>query len=135
MHSFRLRLILVLVACVTVVSMASTYFEVLAHKHFLRADLEQRTRGTGLGLQPYLEQMLASGNTGQLAPLLASFRMRTGLMGLAVVDPQNQHMAWDGSAELLRALPPSLAEKALHRGAEQSAFGHSHDVQWLEEVF
>lgn len=135
MHSFRLRLILVLVACVTVVSVASTYFEVLAHKHFLREDLEQRTRGTGLGLQPYLEQMLASGNTAQLSPLLASFRVRTGLMGLAVVDPQNQHLAWTGSPELLRALPSSLAEKALRRGAEQSAFGHSKSAQWLEEVF
>ena len=29
MHLFRLRLILALVACVTVVSVASTYFEVL----------------------------------------------------------------------------------------------------------
>jgi trehalose 6-phosphate synthase len=79
--------------------------------------------------------MLAAGNTAQLAPLLASFRARTGLMGLAVVNPQNQRMAWDGSAELLQALPSTLADKALHRGAEQSAFGHSRDVQWLEEVF
>lgn len=43
MHSFRLRLILALVACVTAVSIASTYFEVLAHKHFLREDLLRRS--------------------------------------------------------------------------------------------
>jgi alpha,alpha-trehalose-phosphate synthase [UDP-forming] len=135
MHSFRLRLILVLVACVTAVSVASTYFEVLAHKHFLREDLEHRTKWMGLGLQPYLEQTLASGDSSGLSPLLASFRLRTGLTGLAVIDPQSRQMAWAGSEQVLQALPSPLVEKALRRGAEQSAFGHAGDLQWLEEVF
>ena len=45
MHSFRLRLILALIAGVTLVSVASTYFEVLAHKHVLREELERRSSG------------------------------------------------------------------------------------------
>jgi len=36
MHLFRVRLILALIAAVTIVSVASTFFEVLAHKHTLR---------------------------------------------------------------------------------------------------
>ena len=43
MRSFRIRLILALIAGITVVSLASTYFEVLAHKHVLRRELERRT--------------------------------------------------------------------------------------------
>ncbi|HEX3892379.1 MAG TPA: trehalose-6-phosphate synthase [Terracidiphilus sp.] len=134
MHSFRLRLILVLVACVTAVSVASTYFEVLAHKHFLRGDLENRTKWMAAGLQPYLEQTLASGNTAAVPGLLSSFQARTGLMGLAVIDPENQPLASTGDADILRGLPHALVDKALRRGADQSAFGHSSSAQWLEEV-
>ena len=59
MHLFRLRLILALVACVTLVSVASTYFEVLAHKHFLREELERHSRWMGVSILPDLEQALA----------------------------------------------------------------------------
>jgi alpha,alpha-trehalose-phosphate synthase [UDP-forming] len=135
MHSFRLRLILVLVACVTAVSVASTYFEVLAHKHFLRADLVSRSKWMGVGLQPYLEQTLASGNTAALPTLLASSKARTGVLGLAVVNPQGQYLAWVGPSDLLHALSPPLVEKSLRRGSEESAFGHLGAVQWLEEAF
>ena len=135
MHSFRLRLILVLVASVTLVSVASTYFEVLAHKHFLREYLEQSTKREGVELQPYLEQTLASGNAAALPGLLASFRARTGVLGLAVFDRENRPLALAGASDLLQGLPRPLVEKALRRGAEQSAFGHSGDVQWLEEAF
>jgi alpha,alpha-trehalose-phosphate synthase [UDP-forming] len=135
MHSFRLRLILVLVACVTAVSVASTYFEVLAHKHFLRGDLEHRTNWVGAGLQPYLEQKLASGDTTILPGLLASFRARTGVPGLAVVNAAGEFVAITGDAEIFKKLPPALAEKSLRKGADQSAFGHAGSTQWLEEVF
>ena len=41
MKFFRLRLILALVIGVTLVSVASTYIEVLAHKHLLRLELKK----------------------------------------------------------------------------------------------
>jgi hypothetical protein len=43
MEFFRMRLILALVAGITLISVASTYFEVLTHKHALRLELERRT--------------------------------------------------------------------------------------------
>ena len=107
----------------------------LAHKHFLREYLEQSTKREGVELQPYLEQTLASGNAAALPGLLASFRARTGVLGLAVFDRENRPLAWPEPPIFCRALPRPLVEKALRRGAEQSAFGHSGDVQWLEEVF
>jgi trehalose-6-phosphate synthase len=135
MHSFRLRLILVLVACVTAVSVASTYFEVLAHKHFLREDLERRSKWMGVGLQPYLEQTLVSGNTASLPSLLTSSKARTGVLALAVVNPQGQFLAYAGPSDLLQALPHPLVEKSLRKGSEEAAFGHSSSMQWLEETF
>src|ERR1035438_5419364 len=62
MHSFRLRLTVALVVCVTLVSVASTYFEVLAHKHLLREDLERRSTWLGSGIQPDFERTVASGS-------------------------------------------------------------------------
>jgi alpha,alpha-trehalose-phosphate synthase [UDP-forming] len=135
MHSFRLRLILVLVACVIVVSVASTYFEVLAHKHFLREDLERRSKWMGFGLQPYLEQMFSSGNGAALPEFLSSARARAGVLELAVVNPEGSFLASAGPADLIRALPSALVEKSLRKGADESAFGRTGSTQWLEEVF
>ncbi len=135
MHSFRLRLILALVVCVTAVSIASTYFEVLAHKHFLREDLEQRSKWIGVSLQPYLEQILSSGNAATLPEVLSKSRASTGVLGLAVYDAGGKPVASAGAQEILGSLAQAPVDKSLRKGAEVSAFGHSSSVQWLEEAF
>ena len=72
MHSFRLRLILALIAGVTVVSVVSTYFEVLAYKHNLREELEWRSKWMGASIRSQVESALAAGN---------AVRFRTWLSG------------------------------------------------------
>ena len=59
MHLFRVRLILALIASVTLVSLASTYFDVLAHRHILREDLERRTAWMGRSIEPDVETRFA----------------------------------------------------------------------------
>jgi alpha,alpha-trehalose-phosphate synthase [UDP-forming] len=135
MHSFRLRLILALVACVTAVSVASTYFEVLAHKHFLRQDLEQRSRWVGISLQPVIELTLSSGDAEALPGMLNRSRAETGVLALAVFDVAGNPLATAGSAEVLQSVSQAPIEKSLRKGAEISAFGHLGTRQWLEEVF
>jgi alpha,alpha-trehalose-phosphate synthase [UDP-forming] len=135
MHSFRLRLILALVVCVTAVSIASTYFEVLAHKHFLREDLEQRSKWIGVSLQPYLEQILSSGNGATLPEVLTKSRASTGVLGLAVYNAAGKPIASAGSSEILGSMAQAPIDKSLRKGAEVSAFGHSNTVQWLEQAF
>jgi hypothetical protein len=66
MHSFRLRLILALIAGVTIVSIASTYFEVLEHKHILRQELEWRSTWIGNTLKPQMRQSLIQGDQAGL---------------------------------------------------------------------
>ena len=63
MHSFRLRLILALIAGVTLLSVVSTYFEVLEHKHALRQELEWRSNWMGASLKQQIEKSFAQGNT------------------------------------------------------------------------
>ena len=73
MHSFRMRLVLALIAGVTIVSVASTYFEVLAHKHLLRQELEQRSIWMGASIQPEIERTVIEGNTAALPALVDQF--------------------------------------------------------------
>jgi trehalose 6-phosphate synthase len=134
MHTFRLRLIVALVACVTAVSAAFTYFEVLAHKHFLRADLMERSRWIGLSLQPGLEQSLASGLTDSLSDFLRVARGRTGVQALVVYGAQGQTLASSGPNELIATLNQSVVGKTLNKGTNANAFGHTGDAQWLEQA-
>ncbi len=135
MHSFRLRLIVALVACVTAVSVASTYFEVLAHKHFLRADLVERSRWIGLSLQPGLEQSLATGLTDGLEDFLRVARGRTGVQALVVYDAGGRVLASAGPHELIEGLNAGVVEKTLRKGVNANAFGHTGRTQWLEQTF
>ena len=151
MHSFRLRLILALIAGVTLVSVASTYFEVLAHKHALRQELERRSTWLGTAIRPEIERALAAGNLGSLPAIVTGSRAAVGALGVGVYDPAGKLVASEGVPEVFEALshPPfkslaktpvqSLArtsvEKSIIRGAQVNAFGSTGNVQWLEEVF
>jgi len=134
MHFFRMRLILALVAGVTVVSVASTYFEVLAHKRMLRQDLERRTAQKATSLLPEIEQALASGQTARLSTETARLRTREAALGLGVYDLKGRLLASAGPADVFNALPHALVDKAAQRGIGSSAFGHDEDDQWLEQA-
>ncbi len=151
MHSFRLRLILALIAGVTVVSVASTYFEVLAHKHVLRQELEQRSTWMGASIQPPMERALAEGNTGDLPALVEVSKEKIGALGVGVYNSAGQVMASAGVPAVFQAIAQtpfkslaktpveSLArtqvEKSIKKGTQVNAFGHTGETQWLEEVF
>jgi trehalose 6-phosphate synthase len=130
-----MRLILALIVGVTLVSVGSTYFEVLAHKHMLRRDLEGRSAQQGAGLLPEVQQ--AAGATGQPAALAAEaerLRAMEGLIGLAVFDPQGHRLASAGPETTFKALPHGPVDKAINRQVASSALGHDGDRQWLEEA-
>jgi alpha,alpha-trehalose-phosphate synthase [UDP-forming] len=152
MHSFRLRLILALIAGVTLLSVASTYFEVLAHKHALRQELESRSSWMGASLKPEMEQSLAQGNTTGLSALTATAKAETGALGIGIYDPQGRLITSSGAPEVFVALAhttfeslaaktpvPALSrtevERSIKKGAQMNAFGHTGKTQWLEEVF
>jgi trehalose 6-phosphate synthase len=135
MHRFRVQLILALIASVTLVSIASTYFEVLRHRHVLRQELQARTNWMGVSLEPEVETALASGNMLRLPDLADNLRSGTGSLGLAIFDPQGRMLASSGVPEVVGALSKGLMQKSLQKGSVQSGFGHTGDWQWLQESF
>jgi trehalose 6-phosphate synthase len=135
MHLFRVRLILALIVCVTLVSAASTYFEVLAHRHVLREELARRILWMGVSITPDVEQALAAGDPDGLRRLAKSLKSGTGALGLAIYDAHGDMLASEGPQNVLDALGPGVVGKALSRGAEISAFGHTGNWRWMQEAF
>lgn len=134
MKFFRMRLILALVLGITLVSVASTYFEVLAHKHVLRQELQRRTAGTSRLLQVEMEKPVASGQSAEIAAELTRLRAQNETLGVAVYNTQGELVAEAGPAGLFGALSREPLNKAIQQGIDSSAFGHQNGQQWLEEA-
>ncbi|HEY1901166.1 MAG TPA: trehalose-6-phosphate synthase [Terracidiphilus sp.] len=135
MQFFRMRLILALIIGITLVSLASTYFDVLAHKHFLRKELEHRSAWLGASLKPEMEQAVASGRVDAIDGVIQRMHNLGEMLGLAVYTPGGRLLAAAGPEEVLRALPPSRVETSIRRNEEVTSFGHSGDWEWLEDAF
>src|ERR1700685_3246155 len=97
MHFFRLRLVAALLVGITLISIGSTYFDVLAHKHMLRSDLARRVQWFGAGLQPQIEQQMATGQPEALPQLLSRLRQYPDQPSLAVYDTQDRLIATAGN--------------------------------------
>jgi alpha,alpha-trehalose-phosphate synthase [UDP-forming] len=138
MKSFRLRLILALVICVTFVSLASTYFEVLAHKHILRLELERRAASLGEGLQPSLEQALGDALAAPQSTTATTFTQLLGrqdaALALALYDAQGKLLAASGPATMLYQVRPGPIESTLKHGTNSPLFSHTGSFDWLEEA-
>jgi trehalose 6-phosphate synthase len=134
MHFFRIRLILALVVGVTLVSVASTYIEVLAHKHVLRQELKRRTAWQSKSLQAAMEKSLAAGQAADTVAEAVRLRAQNEALGLAVYDLQGKLVTAAGPAGIFGTLPRGPMDKALQQGADSSIFGQQDNQQWLEEV-
>jgi trehalose 6-phosphate synthase len=134
MKFFHMRLILALVVGITLVSVASTYFEVLAHKHLLRQELKRRTAWQSKSLQSEMEKSVAGGQSAEIAAEAARLRSQNEALGLAVYDIQGVLVTEAGPAGVFGALPRGPLDKAIKQGVDSSAFGHQDDQEWLEEA-
>jgi len=134
MKFFRMRLILALVVGITLVSVASTYLEVLAHKHVLRQELQRRTAWQSKSLQAAMEKSLAAGEVAGTVAEAVRLRAQNEALGVAVYDLQGRLVTAAGPAGIFAALPRGPLDKAIQQGADSSIFGHRDNQQWLEEV-
>ena len=92
------------------------------------------------------------GTPNELSTLAADAKAQSGALGVGIYDPQGQLISSAGAPDVFQALahPPfeSLAkktpvevlartqvERSLMKGAQINAFGHTGEIQWLEEVF
>jgi alpha,alpha-trehalose-phosphate synthase [UDP-forming] len=134
MRSFRIRLILALIAGITVVSLASTYFEVLAHKHVLRRELVRHTTSMANYFQPGIEQSLTAGRVPDIAGIATMLRSQGEALGLAVYDARGALLVQDGPADIFKSLPPAPVKQAIKTGKDAFTFGRTDDVQWLDQA-
>lgn len=134
MQFFRMRLILALIVGVTLVSVASTYYEVLAHRHILRRDLERRTAQQGTSLLPEMERAMGKGQGPEIGAEAERLRDREAALGLGVYDLQGRLVASAGPEGLFKALPRGTVDKAIQKAIPLSALGRDDDRQWLSEA-
>lgn len=135
MHRFRLRLILALIISVTVVSVVTTYFDVLAHRHVLRQELNRQTQWMGISILPYIQQVQRRGDMAALAALVHQERNGTGALALAVYDVRGHLLAYAGPREVVESLNASAIARAAGGNLEVSRFGHAGGWEWLEAAF
>ena len=122
MHFFRLRLVAALLLGITLISVAFTYFDVLAHRHTLRSELARRTQWFGTSLQPQIEQQFLSTPKNAWPAILEHLRQHPDQPSLAVFDNHGELLASAGSLLPLENLHPAILNKVLTTGKESSAF-------------
>jgi trehalose 6-phosphate synthase len=107
---------------ITLISAVSTYFNVLAHKHALRLELERRTQWFAAGLEPQIEQLLSTGKPLDWPATLTRLRQQPDQPGLAIFNQEELLLASDGQAP--PAIDPSRnpVHKTLVSGKETVSF-------------
>ncbi|HTW62099.1 MAG TPA: hypothetical protein VMD55_09865, partial [Terracidiphilus sp.] len=119
----------------TIVSVASTYFDVLAHRHVLRQELENRARWMGMSIEPDVQGPLAAGDPTALAGVTQLLKAGTGALGIVVYDAHGHVLGSAGPSQVIRALGRGVAGKSLQKGIDVSAFGHAGQWRWMQEAF
>ncbi len=122
MKFFRLRLVAALLLGITLISVASTYFDVLAHRHTLRNELARRTQWFGASLQTQIEQQFLSAPQEEWPAILERLRQHPDQPSLAVFDNNGQLLASAGNLLPMNAKQPVILNKVLAAGKESGFF-------------
>ncbi len=122
MHFFRTRLMGALLLGITFISAASTYFDVLAHKHSMRADLARRTQWFGAGIQPQVEQQFETGAKVDWNAALRKVRQHPDEPSVALVDLDGKLLGSVGEIPPIDKRTVELFSKSLTGGKEDGAF-------------
>jgi len=122
MRFFRLRLLASLLVGIILIAGATTYFDVLAHRHTMRIDLARQTQWFGAGAQSRIEQDLNSGAQPDWPGTLKKLRNQPDQPRLTIFDSSGQLLATEGDSPPASELPFNLVSKTLNSGKEAGAF-------------
>jgi len=122
MRLLSARLIVSLILGVTLVSLCSSYYQVLMMDRGLRKDLERRSEVLGESLGRNVERDMARDTPQALQRTVQQFANREHLAGLAVYDPQGHPIAITANLEPLMATAPGVVSQALKQDQDTSAF-------------
>ena len=126
MRILSLRLIVALIVGVTLVSLASSWYQVQAEKDALRRDLERKADTFGESLAGNAESFLQGGDRPGLERMVDHFNNRDHVLGIGVYDLTLFPLA--GSRDLSTVLPgthPALTE-AMEQNQPQTRYSRLH---------
>src|ERR1035438_2444146 len=103
MRLLSARLIVSLIIGITLVSLSTSYYQVLVQNRALRKDLQRRAEVLGESLARNVERDLERDAQHTLQRTVQQFANREHLAGLAVYDPQGHPIAVTTTLEPLMA--------------------------------
>jgi alpha,alpha-trehalose-phosphate synthase [UDP-forming] len=122
MRLLSARLIVSLIVGVTLVSLCSSYYQVIVLKRGLRKDLQHRAEVLGESLAGNVERDLERNSPQTLQRTVQRFANREHLTGLAVYDPQGHPIAVTSDLEPLMTSAPAVVGQALKQNQGADAF-------------
>jgi alpha,alpha-trehalose-phosphate synthase [UDP-forming] len=126
MRILSLRLIVALIVGVTLVSLASSWYQVQAEKEALRRDLERKAETLGESLAGNAESFLGAGDRPGLEQMVQRFSNRDHLLGIGVYVQDNSRLIMTRDlASVLSGIPPML-NNALSANRPESGYMRLH---------
>ena len=126
MRILSLRLIVALIIGVTLVSLASSWYQVQAEKDALRRDLERKAETFGESLAANAEAYLQAGDRPGLERMVLRFSNRDHLLGVGVYDRTFFPLAVTRDlSDVLPGNPPALAD-ALASNRHETRYTRLH---------
>jgi alpha,alpha-trehalose-phosphate synthase [UDP-forming] len=122
MRLLSARLIVSLIVGVTLVSLCSSYYQVLVQNRGLRKDLQRRAEVLGESLGRNVERDLARDTPQALQRTVQQFANREHLAGLAVYDPKGHPIAITAKLEPIMANAPAVVLQSLKDDQDTNAF-------------
>lgn len=122
MRLFSARLIISLIIGVTLVSLGTSYYEVLVQNRSMRRDLGRRAELLGDSLARNVERDLERDAQHTLQRTVQQFANREHLAGLAVYDPQGHPIAVTTNLQPLMESAPPIVLQALKENHDTAAF-------------
>jgi len=122
MRLLSARLIISLIVGITLVSLCTSYYQVLVLNRGLRKDLQRRAELLGESLAKNVERDLDRDAHQALQRTVQQFANREHLAGLAVYDAQGRPIAVTTDLQPLMASAPAVVLQTLKEGHSASAF-------------
>ena len=116
------RLIAALVIGVTLVSLASSWYEVRSQKDALRAELERQAGALGDNLAGRAELYLQLGDRARLEQMVQQFSDREHLLGIGVYEPDGTPLVVTTALNALLPGSPGLLTDALKTNRDESRY-------------
>ena len=122
MRLLSVRLIISLIVGVTLVSLAFSYYQVVAEKRGLRTEVERRAELLGESLAGNVERSWEVGSDKELQKIVQRFGKREHMLGVAVYDKQGKLVAVTPELTKTLAETPSSLIEALAEDQNKGVF-------------